>query len=454
MSSSKSLLLPGSRILNKSLKGQSKKSQSITIKNSLCKVKGTRLRNTALNTNNPSNTLEDAVDSVLEPICVLKASSSKVKRTVSSVNKGIHILTEEDKLSFKAHDDTNCYVCSIEFGDFELLQQHLIETRFFCRVCTKDFDNHFDLDDHFTKHKCYKCKNCCQVFFCRKDHIKHLKVNELCGKTIEKLKCEVCDKTFARQRILKRHKMQAHSSGTGMFDCVVCGKFFNLPHLLSDHLIAVHVAYEYTECKICHSLLLGPRKLKIHMRTKHFEPMENSCFVCDVCSKVFAKEVFLRQHLDTHDLTGSLCELCGKSVTGGRSGMLRHKRWEHSKSSSFTCEICNNVFDSMSKYTYHKQKHYKDQNEKPKFCELCGKKFKNSSVLKRHLLVHSEERAFQCDVCGASFKQKVALYTHSRVHSETNKYACDSCAQTFRWKQTFDKHVKKCGSPRTADAFQ
>lgn len=353
---------------------------------------------------------------------------------------------KEEKMDskFKANDETSCFVCNVNLYDHELLLEHFNNKQFYCRVCTKEFDNHLNLINHFTSHRAYNCKNCGEIFYCKKDYLDHKKNSDTCSSSL--VKCEICE-AIMEKRSLRGHKLQTHFGNTGAFKCIVCAKSFSLAHMLTDHLKKVHIAYEYMECSHCHKFILGPEKLKHHVRMNHVQSAEsNSSFICPVCSKVFTRENILKIHLNKHnDNTESLCEDCGKSIVG-KAAMKEHKRYEHSKDEVFVC--CHQTFDSYKSFRNHQRSHYRDaKREQPAFCDLCGKQFKNASILKQHIQIHSDERAYKCDICGATFKQKVALYTHSRIHSETNKYSCDSCGQSFRWKQTFDKHVKKCGMP-------
>ena len=55
--------------------------------------------------------------------------------------------------------------------------------------------------------------------------------------------------------------------------------------------------------------------------------------------------------------------------------------------------------------------------EKPFSCSQCGKRFKHSGNLKRHVLGHNGERPFECSVCFQRFTREESLKRHQIVHS-------------------------------------
>lgn len=383
---------------------------------------------------------QDTGGNLFEPECVIKTVFKQIRSP--NVGKKTTFIKDEEKKLYKAHSDTSCFVCDINFLDNDLLLDHLKERKVFCRICTSEFNSHFSLQNHFTSHKGQKCVTCNEIFFCKKDVLQHFKKSEMCNKETEKFQCELCDRTFGRLGLLKKHKVSVHSSSEGKFECIVCKKEYDRQFSLEKHLNAVHVVFEYISCKICGKLYLGQKPLTTHMQQVHFENMKNITCVCSICGKIFARESIYRRHLAIHDETEALCEHCGQTVLGGRKGMQLHLNNKHS-GKVFSCEVCSEQFDSRQKLRSHSRRH-KDSSEEPQYCEICGKKYKNAAILKLHLAIHSDKRNFKCDVCGATFKQKVTLRTHSRIHSDTLKYSCDLCGQTFRWKQTYQKHIDKC----------
>ncbi|NXQ58028.1 ZN347 protein, partial [Anthoscopus minutus] len=50
--------------------------------------------------------------------------------------------------------------------------------------------------------------------------------------------------------------------------------------------------------------------------------------------------------------------------------------------------------------------------EKPHKCLECGKSFRKSSHLTRHVMVHTGERPYKCGECGRAFRASSNLIRH------------------------------------------
>lgn len=357
-----------------------------------------------------------------------------------------HELPEKSKLSLglkqkkKSEDELFCLICNIKFSSIEFFVDHQEKSGFICRVCTAEFNNHDELESHFFKHSVSKCKACKEEFICRKDLLLHRQKMHRFGM----FECKICNKTFTRNSGLERHRLLNHSDGEDSYKCVVCGNYYKFSFQLKHHLEMTHIPYEHIECGLCHNIYFGPERLKSHIKSIHLNSEEMAPTSCPICGKIFSREHHLSKHLETHDDTVSLCEICGMSIKG-KTAMKNHMNREHPRTGTFICKICNEQFSMKKLLRWHyRRTHYKKSIPLPVYCEICGKVYKSSAILKKHKLIHSSERPFKCEICGASFKQSVTLSLHSRVHSSVGKYCCNRCGMTFKWKQTFDKHLSKC----------
>ncbi|CAM0870755.1 unnamed protein product [Alopecurus aequalis] len=107
----------------------------------------------------------------------------------------------------------------------------------------------------------------------------------------------------------------------------------------------------------------------------------------------------------------------------------------------FQCDIesCDMSFESRADLRAHQRNICTD--------ESCGKRFGSHKYLKRHQVVHRDERPFVCpwDGCGMTFKWLWAQTEHVRGHTGERPYACSApgCGQRFRYVSDFSRHRRK-----------
>lgn len=79
-------------------------------------------------------------------------------------------------------------------------------------------------------------------------------------------------------------------------------------------------------------------------------------------------------------------------------------------------------------------------------CDLCGKFSYSKSVIDQHLRIkHSTDRKFMCSTCGKSFKTQQTLLTHGQKHlpDELKSFLeCDICHKKFTNSSNLNTHKK------------
>jgi stress-induced morphogen len=74
--------------------------------------------------------------------------------------------------------------------------------------------------------------------------------------------------------------------------------------------------------------------------------------------------------------------------------------------------------------------------EKPYFCDICGKNFRHSSNLIMHKRLHSGDRPYECKVCSKKFAGSESLKRHSIIHTDLKPFTCEICNKSFNRKST------------------
>ena len=61
--------------------------------------------------------------------------------------------------------------------------------------------------------------------------------------------------------------------------------------------------------------------------------------------------------------------------------------------------------------------------------------------LKRHMMVHTNERPFPCDLCGKAFRTNYHRLEHRNIHTIASHHVCRACNKTFADSTNFRRHL-------------
>lgn len=72
-------------------------------------------------------------------------------------------------------------------------------------------------------------------------------------------------------------------------------------------------------------------------------------------------------------------------------------------------------------------------------CEYCGKVFGRGTHLRRHLLIHTQEKHFKCKICGKAFARRDHVTIHeSTCYSQVQSFGCQLCETVSPIQHIFD----------------
>ncbi|CAK6442535.1 unnamed protein product, partial [Pipistrellus nathusii] len=147
------------------------------------------------------------------------------------------------------------------------------------------------------------------------------------------------------------------------------------------------------------------------------------------------EESCLNRHNESHT-RGNICK-CGKGFSSVFS--LRRHKMIHSEEKPFKCNICGKGFLQKSDLRNHKRMH---TGEKPYECGECRKAFSQSSYHRRHVAIHTEEKPYKCPLCDKAFSQKSYLRKHESIHPGEKLYKCHQCGKSFNQSSGLSQHKK------------
>ena len=88
---------------------------------------------------------------------------------------------------------------------------------------------------------------------------------------------------------------------------------------------------------------------------------------------------------------------------------------------SSKCTLCRYSCGTPSLLKIHFERfhsNWKEADEPPFECTICGKRFATRKNLRTHLFVHSGDRSFGCNECHRRFCTKAQLEWHRTTHRE------------------------------------
>ncbi|XP_067621095.1 zinc finger protein 93-like [Eurosta solidaginis] len=224
------------------------------------------------------------------------------------------------------------------------------------------------------------------------------------------------------------------------FVCNICTMGFQRSNNYTIHMKKLHqISRDPTAyaCPNCPRKYEFEYELKRHM--KKYKPLEERfIFPCTQCDRKFLTRVHKNRHMKyVHENKRSfICEECGEALH--TSTILKGHMLTHTDFSPFQCKKCGKCFKQKQRLKRHMEIHGDKHH-----CTQCDMRLSTSATLKKHLLVHIEGKPHKCEICDRAFKLKKTLKVHLNTHTGNKIYECEFCEKIFTSNSSLFKHKKK-----------
>ncbi|XP_063977954.1 zinc finger protein 836-like [Diachasmimorpha longicaudata] len=185
----------------------------------------------------------------------------------------------------------------------------------------------------------------------------------------------------------------------------------------------------------------------------HMDSGTVNSYKCSICQDVkFVKWRGCLIHLwKKHQVDIDLlsCPICKDYKTATMMKLSSHMR-VHSDDRDFECPHCGKRFKQSSQLRNHRVLHLdRKSGEIPRWytsktCEMCGKTYADAKCLKNHMqAVHSKLRPYVCNICGHSSSRKAMLQMHLRQHTGDKPFNCDLCEFKTGDHNSLRRHIMR-----------
>ncbi|XP_037816625.1 zinc finger protein 91-like [Lucilia sericata] len=321
----------------------------------------------------------------------------------------------------------------------------------------------------------YHCSKCNSYFKYSYQQTKHRCSDE----DNEGHKCEVCNKTFSTENMLKKHMSSKHKDKKNKTEKKTLDKSkvsdeedgdeefkpeevdmdqdndnWNDQGESSDDSDSDYAEKEKTaakakpeplenqyKCKECFASFRFEKQLARHMK-KHTEAHR---FICVLCWDRFKYPHMLQKHMQKHHPEDNpnpkvaetkpenvekthVCSYC-PSAYSNVGGLAQHMSKKHPEIKPFKCDKCDKTFVVEEHLKIHTNRHMGIKNFK---CDLCDKSFSFKFAMKQHMRIHTGDLNYLCTLCGKKFYRPSNLRQHMQRHGDDKPYTCPHCPKRFK----------------------
>lgn len=126
------------------------------------------------------------------------------------------------------------------------------------------------------------------------------------------------------------------------------------------------------------------------------------------------------------------------------SGHLKRHKLIHMNEKLFMCDTCGKRFNLFINLNAHIRRH--EVGIRPFVCEICKASFMDRTRLKLHMRSHTGEKPFACTVCEKKFADRYYLKVHMRLHVSNSYFSFEmSNVHASGWMSLVLKQIFQTG---------
>lgn len=164
---------------------------------------------------------------------------------------------------------------------------------------------------------------------------------------------------------------------------------------------------------------------------------------CDKCPATFTTSTGLRTHRFVHkQMRDFVCNIEGCSAAFKCNESLKRHLNSHLRLRKYECTDCHRDFTDSYKLKRHRQSfHVPLDPAQQASCPICGKTFKSSHYMQKHLIYH-EPPKFICEICNKGYHSPVNLKSHIKSsHGGAKDFNCKYCESSYFKKSHLNRHI-------------
>ncbi|XP_066993920.2 histone H4 transcription factor isoform X2 [Anabrus simplex] len=215
-----------------------------------------------------------------------------------------------------------------------------------------------------------------------------------------------------------------------------CKGVYRNVYKLAEH-VRTHTQEKLVGCPYCGGLFASKTKFFDHCKRQ--VPIELQDYQCSHCSKYYASERLLRDHM-RHHVNHYKCRFCDMTCPTP-SSLSVHIRYRHLDSKPFKCGYC----EFMAKTQYDMKQHLNTHIAEPLYhcnAEDCDYSCRSLYGISKHFRrVHegNDEPLYCCHICDERFERGAKLTNHL---FECHSFRWPSGHVRFRYKHDEDGYYR------------